>query len=142
MYRYLVVANRTLAGTQLLEKLTELTRRGRCEFHVVVPAEHAADHAWNEGEAHATAEARLDRALARFRALDADVHGEVGDADPALAVEDVLQSAGEAFDAIVLSTLPAGPSRWLKLDLPHRLEGKFGLPVIHVVGQPEAARAR
>ena len=73
-------------------------------------------------------------------ALDADVDGEVGDADPALAVEDVLLR-GEAFEAIVLSTLPPGPSRWLRLDLPHRLEGKTGLRVIHVIGHPEPAAA-
>src|SRR5512132_1612286 len=59
---------------------------------------------------------------------------------PALAVEDVLLR-GEAFDAIVLSTLPPGPSRWLRLDLPHRLEGKTGLRVIHVIGHPEPAAA-
>jgi len=64
----------------------------------------------------------------------------VGGADPALAVEDVLLR-GETFDAIVLSTLPPGPSRWLRLDLPHRLEGRTGLRVIHVIGHPEPAAA-
>src|SRR5437762_6820705 len=59
---------------------------------------------------------------------------------PALAVEDVLLR-GETFDAIVLSTLPPGPSRWLRLDLPHRLEGKTGLRVIHVTGHPEPSAA-
>jgi hypothetical protein len=44
MHRYLVVANRTLAGAQLLETLTELTTHGPCAFHVVVPAEHHRDH--------------------------------------------------------------------------------------------------
>jgi len=141
MYRYLVVANRTLAGSHLLETLTELTTHGRCAFHVVVPAEHARDHAWTDGQAHATAEARLQQALARFGALDAAVDGEVGDGDPAMAVEDVL-TRGDRFDGIVVSTLPPGPSRWLKLDLPNRLRGRTGLRVIHVIGQPEPAAAR
>ena len=138
MYRYLVVANRTLAGTHLLETLTELTTHGRCAFHVVVPAERPRDHAWTEAEARAAAAARLEQALARFGVLDAEVDGEVGDADPAMAVEDVLMR-GETFDGIVVSTLPPGPSRWLRLDLPNRLEGRTGLRVIHVIGQPEPA---
>jgi hypothetical protein len=141
MHRYLVVANRTLAGTQLLETLTELTANDRCVFHVVVPAEHPRTHAWSDGEAQATATARLEQALARFRALDAEVDGEVGDADPTMAVEDVLVR-GEAWDGIVVSTLPPGPSRWLKLDLPRRLEGRTGLRVIHVIGHAEPVTAR
>ena len=140
MHRYLVVANRTLAGTQLLDKLIELAARGPSEFHVVVPAEPPRTHAWTESEARAAAADRLSEALRRFAVLDAQVDGEVGDADPSLAVEDVL-IRDELFDAIVVSTLPPGPSRWLKLDLPHRLTGKFGLPVIHVVGHPEPAVA-
>ena len=141
MRRYLVVANRTLAGAHLLETLSELATRDRCVFHVVVPAEHARSHAWSDGAAHATAEARLEDALGRFGRLDAEVDGEVGDADPAMAVEDVLVR-GERWDGIVVSTLPPGPSRWLKLDLPNRLSGRTGLPVTHVVGQPEPATAR
>ena len=140
MRRYLVVANRTLGGSQLLETLTELTTHDRCVFHVVVPAEHPRDHAWSDGQAHAAAAERLERAMSRFTVLDADVDGEVGDADPAMAVEDVLVR-GEGWDGIVVSTLPHGPSRWLKLDLPNRLAGRTGLPVIHVIGQPEPATA-
>jgi len=120
MHRYLVVANRTLAGSHLFEQLSELTRHDRCSFHVVVPAEPPRNRAWTESEARSIAAARLEQALARFAALDADVDGEVGDADP---------------------TLPPGPSRWLRLDLPHRLEGKTGLRVIHVIGHPEPAAA-
>jgi len=140
MHRYLVVANRTLAGSHLFEQLSELARHDRSSFHVVVPAEPPRNRAWTESEARSIATARLEQALARFATLDADVDGEVGDADPALAVEDVLLR-GEMFDAIVLSTLPPGPSRWLRLDLPHRLEGRTGLRVIHVIGHPEPAAA-
>jgi len=39
------------------------------------------------------------------------------------------------------STLPPGPSRWLKRDLPHRLEERTGLRVIHVVGSAEPVSA-
>jgi hypothetical protein len=134
--RYLVVANQTLAGGHLLSTLRQLGASERCRFHVVVPATPPSDHVWTEGEAIDVAQRRLDAALDRFRELDADVGGEVGDARPLQAIADVLER-GEIFDGIVLSTLPPKLSRWLKLDLPHRVESTFGLPLIHVVGTRE-----
>jgi hypothetical protein len=52
-----------------------------------------------------------------------------------LAIRDALR--GHVFDGIILSTLPPGVSRWLKLDLPHRVERDFGVPVTHVVADAE-----
>lgn len=141
MRRYLVVANQTLAGEGLLARIRELARHGTCSFHVVVPATPPHDHAWTEGEARATAKARLDIALSRFVDLGLDAEGEVGDANPMLAIEDALLERGP-FDAVVLSTLPPGVSRWLRLDLPHRVESAFGLPVHHVIGQGERIGSR
>jgi hypothetical protein len=136
MRRYLMVANQTLGGEHLAEKVKELLAEGPCRFHVLVPATVPADHAvYTEGQAEAIARRRLDNALARFRDLGADADGEVGDANPLEAVGDVLRD--EEFDEIILSTLPAGASRWLKQDLPHRVERSFGLPVTHIVGEPE-----
>jgi hypothetical protein len=138
MRRYLVVANQTLGGEPLLAQLRRLARAGPCRLHVVVPATPPQDHAWTEGEARGTARRRLETALARFAELgpDVEVDGEVGDASPMLAIEDALREHGP-FEAIVLSTLPPGISRWLRLDLPHRVEAAFGISVIHVVGEPE-----
>ena len=64
------------------------------------------------------------------------IGGEVGDEHPVQAIADVF-GRGEEFDGIVLSTLPPGISRWLKLDLIHRVESAFGLPVVHVIGARE-----
>ncbi|MGY1622082.1 hypothetical protein ACI789_07810 [Geodermatophilus sp. SYSU D00965] len=36
-------------------------------------------------------------------------------------------------DAVIVSTLPLGLSRWLRRDLPGRLERAARLPVEHVV---------
>jgi hypothetical protein len=138
MKRYLVVANQTLAGEHLIEKVRQLITERPCRFHVVVPATPPGEQlTWTEGEAAAIAQARLDRGLARFRALGAEVDGEVGDKDPILAIRDALE-VGE-FDEILLSTLPQGISRWLKLDLPSRVASHFQLPVTHLVGESEAA---
>ena len=39
----------------------------------------------------------------------------------------------------MLSTLPAGPSRWLRFDLPSRMQASFVIPVVNAetLGQPE-----
>ena len=134
MRRYLVVANQTLAGAQLLSALRDLHGHGPCSFHVVVPATPPRDHSWTEGEARHAARERLESALARLAAEGFEVTGEVGDEHPTEAVKDVLLREPR-FDAIVVSTLPAGRSRWLKRDLPRRLEAETGVRVIHVAGQ-------
>jgi hypothetical protein len=38
------------------------------------------------------------------------------------------------FDEVIVSTLPTGASKWLQIDLPHRVERFTGAPVRHVVG--------
>jgi hypothetical protein len=136
--RYLVVANQTLGGEHLIEKVRQCMEDGPCAFHIVVPATPSGEHlTWTEGEAVAIAQDRLNRALMRLEELGADASGEVGDKNPMLAVEDALRE--EQFDEIILSTLPPGVSRWLKLDLPSRVASHFGLPVTHLVGTDEAA---
>ena len=138
MGRYLIVANQTLAADQLTDKVRQLLSEGECNFHIVVPATHAKDHAfYTEGGDHALAEKRLEAALERFRALGAEADGEVGDTNPFLAVRDCLLADG-TYDGIILSTLPPGVSKWLKQDLPHRLDRTYGLPVIQLTGQPES----
>jgi cell pole-organizing protein PopZ len=140
MRRYLIVANQTLTEAYLIAKVRELDRGGPCAFHVVVPATVPQDHPWTEGEVQGTARHRLEEGLALFRDAGVEATGQVGDADPVLAVEDVLRE--QAFDGIVISTLHPRISRWLKLDLPRRVEGLFGLPVIHVEGEEQPATPR
>jgi hypothetical protein len=136
MRRYLVVANQTLAAEPLVSRMRELARAAPSSFHVVVPATPPRDHIWTEGEARATARSRLDAALARFAELGAEVEGEVGDGNPMLAIGDALRDHGP-FDEIVISTLPRGLSKWLKVDLLHRAEASFGLRVTHI-GEEQA----
>ncbi|UUY02479.1 hypothetical protein LRS13_17470 [Svornostia abyssi] len=58
------------------------------------------------------------------------VQGVLGDGDPVAAVEAVWDP--ERFDEVIVCTLPATVSRWLRIDLPHRVERLTGAPVTHV----------
>jgi hypothetical protein len=130
--RYLVVANVTLNSPQLTAKIREYHSAGASRFHLVVPATPSPDTlTWTEEEVRAIARDRLLEAVVRFRGLGIEVTGEVGDGMPLLAMEDACRAQG--FDEIILSTLPPGMSRWLKLDLPNRAISRLGLPVTHVI---------
>lgn len=142
MTRYLVVAHKTLVGPDLLELVEERMRSEPCDFHLVVPAVHPSGHPWTEGEITAAAEARLAEGLEHFRGIGATVTGEAADVNPVNAVEDAMRANDDSgrppFEAIIVSTLPHGPSRWLHLDVVSRIRKQVRIPVIHV----EAAVAR
>ena len=61
------------------------------------------------------------------------VDGLIGDSDPLVAVREAIENVG--VDEIIISTLPARVSRWLRRDLLHRVE-EFDLPVTIVTAQP------
>jgi hypothetical protein len=127
-FSLLVVANVTADSDELLEALRSRAAEGACRFTLVMPASGVE------------ARKRLDEALAAMREGGLDnVEGRVGDPDPIVAVMDVWDPM--KFDEIIVSTLPTGSSRWLGLDLPHRLEKLTSVPVRHVVSKPPAAEA-
>ena len=132
MYRILVVANETLEGAHLLEEVGRKVEEvgGEVAVHLVVPASHGRG-TWTEGSAKAAARSRLDDALVTFKELHVEVTGEIGDPSPVLAISDALL-AGQ-YDEIVLSTLPASISQWLKQDAPSRIRRNHPhIPLTHV----------
>lgn len=154
MSRYLIVANQTLGGAELDQKVRDRVQSGEGRFFVVVPMIEPefevttwAPHDPMFGvpvvtrevsgdaveEARARSEHRLGAMIDRITALGGDAQGEVGDPDPAVAVESVLDR--ERFDEVIVSTLPSGLSRWLKLDLPSRIERMTDCPVTTVEAQ-------
>jgi hypothetical protein len=127
----LVVANQTLLGNELLGAVqAKREEEAATVFHLLVPATHPKG-AWSEGSVHASMQARLDEGRAHFAEHGIEVTGEIGDANPIQAVSDVLLR--ENFDEIVISTLPQGPSHWLRADVPSRLRRNLSQPVTHVV---------
>lgn len=140
MKRVLIVANRTAGGRHLRDEVKRRVAREPHSFFLVVPP--SPPHhtmTFTEGEALAEARERLERALASLRELGADIEGIVGVSRPMDAVAEVLWT--RSFDEIIVSTLPHAISRWLRIDLPHRVEKRFGIPVTHVVGEPEEVGA-
>ena len=128
----LVVANQTAESDELLEALRERAGRGACKFHLLVPAvAHGASWAMDMHSGGDEAQAHLERAIQRYRDAGLEVDdGKIGDPDPVAAVQDAVNF--KEFDEIIVSTLPRKVSKWLKVDLPHRVEHSCGKPVTHV----------
>lgn len=140
--RILVVANRTAMCGELRSAMVERAGRGAAEFVLLVPATaHGASRAMDPYSEVGEAKSHEEQAMEAMRAAGLEVvEGRVGDPDPLAAVEDELNLHGP-YDEIIVSTLPTHLSKWLKLDLPHKVEGLTDKPVTHVVGQEVEAPA-
>jgi hypothetical protein len=137
--RVLVVAHRTAATPALLQAVRDRAARGPCTFTLLVPNMAHGLHRVTDPEDQAEDEAQavLELALPLLEdAAGGPVEGMVGDPEPLNAIQDAVNLRG--VDEIIISTLPARVSRWLKLDLPHKVEG-LGLPVTTVVAKERAS---
>jgi cytochrome c oxidase subunit 3 len=140
----LVVANRTAATDDLLDCLKEkAASSGQADGDVDGPGRlfiACVPQEGGDGSAARMARARLAQVLDRLRSADLVAAGIVGDPDPYTAVKNALEFF--RVDDIVISTLPATRSGWLRGDLIRRVETATNLPVTHVEVQPSAAPAR
>jgi hypothetical protein len=129
----LVVANRTASGTELMDHLKARNSDKPQVFIFVVPQEGG------EGVHVKRARARLAPVLDLARAADLGASGMIADPDPYTAT----MSAVELFrvDDIVISTLPATRSGWLRADLVERVRNASKLPVDHVETSAAATAA-
>lgn len=143
MSRYLVVAHQTALSPDLHRKVSALIAAdAAAEFAVLVPEAPGVPTTW-EGETVDLARQRAEAAKAVLEetARARVVRTAVGAPEPLQAITDELL-AHPGYDTLVICTLPPGISRWLKLDLVHRAERKFGLRVIHVVAEATAPARR
>ncbi|MGH8874877.1 MAG: hypothetical protein ACRDVM_06445 [Acidimicrobiia bacterium] len=133
MARHLVVAYQTAESPELRRALRDLhTHDPAGTFVLLVPAtpvEHLSG--WTEGESRAVAGEAGERARHLLAAEGIPVEDVViGDPNPLYAVEDELNR--QPYDQVVVSTLPPGASRWLKMDVVSRLQRSLEIPVTHV----------
>lgn len=134
----LVIASAPLAGDELLRALT-IEGGGRVELDVLAPVLASRFRFWasDVDRERAEAQRRLAASLAWAAAHGLDARGEVGDADPLLAIEDELRDHG-ADEVIV--TAPAAERRsWLSDRMLAHLEEELDVPVrVVLVGEAPA----
>jgi len=132
MANILILASETIGGGELLDAVRKRAADGDARFYVVVPLTRPRHGAVIYDEAvRDSAQVRVDLMLAFMRDEGIEGTGEVGDADPFNAATDAIGAHG--IDEVIISTLPATVSGWLRRDLIERLENETGLPVTHVV---------
>jgi hypothetical protein len=128
--RVLVVANRTAATPDLLDAVKRYARARPTTFALLIPDAPRGERTdWT-----------LELALPLLeRAAGGPVDGLTGTSgDPFDAVRAALSDG--AYDRVIISTLPRRVSKWLRRDLPKRVEA-LGVPV-DVVTAAERERAR
>ncbi len=135
--RLLVVANETIIGPHIAEYVQDLNSQGEeVDVYLLVPATPLASSPGSPSPTllDASGARRAGRQLASAIKLleksNVPVAGEVGVRDPMAAVDLVMMR--REFDRILVSTVSAGTSRWFKMDLQHRLQRRYGIPVDHV----------
>jgi len=130
----LVVANRTVDSPELLDALRARAQRGPIRVMLLAPT------TWADRD---NAEQRLAAAVAALAEADVRAEGMLADADPIVAVQEAWNPG--RYDEVVVSTLTEGASRWLQIDLPHRVARltdcqvrHVAVPVRHVEERPPA----
>ena len=127
----LVVANETVVGEPLLQKIRDRAAQGPASFLIVSPQS-------DDAREHPQAERRLRRALTILRGEGIEAHGQVAHPDPFTAAAQAVHD--ERIDEIIVSTFPGEKtSSWLRGDLVNRLRKQTGLPVEHVEVEREEA---
>lgn len=128
--RVLIVANRTASTPRLIEAVRRRAEASPCQFALLIP----------DVTDRKTADWTLETAQRLLRpAARGTVEGLVGGPDPFESVEEAVKAGN--FDEIIVSTLPVRVSKWLRRDLPRRVQA-LGLPVTVVTPERETLEQR
>ncbi|HEV3480372.1 MAG TPA: hypothetical protein VG144_13120 [Gaiellaceae bacterium] len=130
----LVIANETVVGDALLERIRERASRGPASFLIISPQSDPTQ------ASHPEAERRLRRALSSLRAAGIEAHGQVAHPDPYTAAMQAVED--ERIDEIIVSTFEPAESPWLRKNLVQRLHNDAEIPVEHVVIAAEEVGAQ
>jgi nucleotide-binding universal stress UspA family protein len=137
MSTVLVVANETLGGQALIDAVLQRAQQGDVRFILCVPQNRPRSGLVIYDDAvFDAAQTRVDLALGFVHSEGIDAVGEVGDPDPYSATMDAVREYSP--DEIIISTYPETRSGWLRADLIDRVQQASGLPVEHVINDPDA----
>jgi hypothetical protein len=132
----LVIANETLGGRSLLDAVRARAAEGEVRFVICVPQNRPRSGLVVYDDAvFDAAQVRVDLALEFIRAEHINAIGEVGDPDPYTATIDAVLAYRPS--EIIISTYPETRSGWLRRDLIDRVRDATGLPVEHVIADPD-----
>lgn len=145
MRNVLIVANQTIGSDELTQAVKQRMADDLCRFHLLVPVPPTPPSAISVGLAavesaatafmvlpdlRALADERLEVGLQWLSSLGAEATGEVGAIDTLAAVTAVVERGD--VDEIIVSTLPSRLSKWLRQDLPRKIEKHVTVPVFVV----------
>lgn len=135
MSHYLVVAHQTAGSPELLRHISQVVRDDPgADFTLLVPATPVGHRfTWEDRETIDNAERNAAHARSMLEQAGASVRAtSIGGRVPIEAIQDAIREH-PGIDAIIISTLPPGLSRWLRVDLISQARKRTGLPVTHVV---------
>ena len=131
----LVIANVTAGRGTLRARMKEIAAESKdMLFLVIVPLQ-----AHGDGRAAAVARARLGNTVDRMRREGLLVAGMIGDPDPYTATMNALQFY--RVERVIISTLPATRSGWMRADLISRVRKASNIEVEHIVAERDGAEA-
>lgn len=130
----IVVANQTVSGGPLVETLERRANQSPTRFTVICPI--GGDSGKDELD---TAKERVRSMVTGLRRNGLEVVGQVMDRDPLTAIQNAVKY--HPADELVISTLAEGRSKWLSSGLIEKAGKATGLPVEHVIGEPQPAMA-
>jgi hypothetical protein len=129
--RFLVVVDHTLGGTALTSTVSTHAADG-AQIHVLAPAE--------DQRSAEDANTRLQTELERLKAVGVEATGSVAMKAPLAAVRDAV--AEDSYAGIVIATPPLGLSKLVGLDMPHRAQREFKMPVEWIEARTDDASER
>jgi GABA permease len=131
--RILVIANETAASAEVAEEVRWRARGGTADVLVVAPLTPpmVSDRALGPEARLAEAKVRLLAALSALAEAGLNARGELGDADPMRALDQVVWRFRP--DELIIATHPPDRSQWLRRNLVQRARERYQLPTTHVV---------
>lgn len=129
--RVLVVANKTLGAVELMQAVRDMHSGRDAQFFVCVPAT-PVEGLIDRAKARAVeADDRLQETLTVLASEGVNAHGELGDADPQVAVADAVAEFNP--DVILVSTQTEGTVQGMPFEqLVAKLHETHGIPVKHI----------